>query len=304
VHAIGHDYSLLTTKENAYRSISPYCIPKLLPNMASGYISIELGFQGPNHCVSTACATGTHSIGDAASFIQRGFANVMLAGASEACIDPVIFAGFCRAKALSISKNSMPKEASRPFDSDRDGFVMGEGAGVLFLEEFESACARGAKIYGEIVGYFLNGDAYHITQPNMDGAIRCMKNAVQLSRINLSDINYINAHATSTVLGDISEIKAINALFGGNSKNVMVSSTKGSIGHLLGASGAVESIFTLLSLYHQVAPATTNLIHVDSQIDGLVDFVVGSSRESSIDVAMSNSFGFGGTNSTLIFKKI
>ncbi|XP_058746443.1 3-oxoacyl-[acyl-carrier-protein] synthase, mitochondrial-like [Vicia villosa] len=290
--------------EKRTRRISPFFIPRILINMASGHVSMKYGFQGPNHAAVTACATGSHSIGDAMRMIQFGDADVMVTGGTESSIDALSIAGFCRSRALTTKYNSMPQEASRPFDSGRDGFVIGEGSGVLVLEELEHAKNRGAKIYAEIRGYGMSGDAYHITQPpsNGRGAILAMTRALKQSGLHPSDVDYINAHATSTHLGDAIEANAIKTVFSDHdsSSNLAFSSTKGAIGHLLGAAGAVEAIFSVLAIRHGIAPLTLNLTKPDSVFgDGFMPLT--ASKEMPIRVAMSNSFGFGGTNASLLF---
>ncbi|WJX11899.1 beta-ketoacyl-[acyl-carrier-protein] synthase II [Trifolium repens] len=296
--------------EKRLRRLSPFFIPRILINMASGHVSMKYGFQGPNHAAVTACATGSHSIGDAMRMIQFGDADVMVTGGTESSIDALSIAGFCRSRALSTKYNSSPQEASRPFDSGRDGFVIGEGSGVLVLEELEHAKNRGAKIYAEIRGYGMSGDAYHITQPPSDGrgAILAMTRALRQSGLHPSDVGYINAHATSTPLGkilytgDAIEANAIKTIFSdhASSSALAFSSTKGAIGHLLGAAGAVEAIFSVLSILHGIAPLTLNLTKPDSVFgDGFMPLT--ASKEMPIRVAMSNSFGFGGTNASLLF---
>lgn len=284
------------------KKITPFFIPIVIANLASGQVSILLGAKGPNSCVVTACATGTHSIGDAFKLIQRGEADVMLAGGTESVITPLAVGGFYAARALS-SNNDNPKEASRPFDKDRDGFVMGEGCGVVVLEELESAKKRGANIYAEVVGYGLNGDAYHITatSPNGEGAARCMKLALKDGGINKEDVDYINAHGTSTA-ADASETEAIKTVFGDHAYKIPVSSTKSMTGHLLGAAGGVEAIYSILALKRGVIPPTINYKTPDPECD--LDYVPNQTRERNIHTAMSNSFGFGGTNGVLIFKKM
>eukprot|EP00256_Glycine_max_P039711 XP_006588708.1 3-oxoacyl-[acyl-carrier-protein] synthase, mitochondrial isoform X1 [Glycine max] len=290
--------------EKRLRRLSPFFIPRILINMASGHVSIKYGFQGPNHAAVTACATGSHSIGDAMRMIQFGDADVMVAGGTESSIDALSIAGFCRSRALTTKYNSSPQEASRPFDSGRDGFVIGEGSGVLVLEEFEHAKNRGAKIYAEVRGYGMSGDAYHITQPPSDGrgAILAMTRALRQSGFHPSEVDYINAHATSTPLGDAIEANAIKTMFSdrASSSALALSSTKGAIGHLLGAAGAVEAIFAVLAIRHGIAPLTLNLTKPDPVFgDGFMP--LSASEEMPIRVAMSNSFGFGGTNASLLF---
>ncbi|KAI9364342.1 thiolase-like protein [Zopfochytrium polystomum] len=300
-----------------YKKVGPFTIPRMLCNMAAGNISIRYGLRGPNHAVSTACATGAHAIGDAMRFIQYGDADVVVAGGTEASICPAGIAGFCRAKSLSTAFNDRPEEASRPFDRDRDGFVMGEGAGIMILEDYEHAKARGAKIYAEIRGYGLTGDGHHITSPPEDGngAARAMTRALETAGMLPSDIGYVNAHATSTGLGDIAETKAILSVFGDDAYNLSVSSVKSSIGHLLGAAGSVEAICTVLALYHNILPPTLNLHNVDPRLlelfpgDGRsIDFVPLRARDlgaegRALRAVLTNSFGFGGTNASLVFAR-
>lgn len=289
-----------------YRKVQPLFVPKLLPNMAGGLVSIKYGLKGPNHSVSTACATGNHAIGDAYRFIKDGYAKVILAGAAEASVHPLALAGFARAKSVVTKYNDDPTKASRPFDKDRDGFVLSEGAGLVVLEELEHAKRRGADIYAEVVGYGLSGDAYHITAPSPDGsgASRSMESA--LRDLDPNKVDYINAHATSTNIGDRIESLAIKNTFKDN-KNLYVSSTKGSTGHLLGAAGSVESIFTILSIKNDLIPPTLNLESPgNGKDDGPNDFdlnYVTKSFKTEVNYALSNSFGFGGTNSSLLFKK-
>lgn len=295
-----------------YRKMSPLFIPSLLNNMGAGHISIVHGLKGPNHSVSTACTTGAHAIGDAANFIRAGAADVMVAGSSEACVHPLAVAGFARAKSLCSKYNDNPEEASRPFDEERAGFVIGEGAGVMVLEELRHALARGANIYAELVGYGATGDAYHITAPieNGLGALRSMKSALRSARVVPESVDYINAHATSTPLGDVAEAAAIHELFGhsdsmefsnmSDSKMPFVSSTKGATGHLLGGAGSVEALFTVLSIYHDTLPPTLNLDNPDVSP---INHVCNVAKSQLINVAMTNSFGFGGTNASLIFQK-
>ncbi len=282
--------------------LSPFFIPSALINLASGQISIKHGLRGPNHAVVTACASGTHAIGDAARLIQFGDADVMVAGGAEAAISPLGIAGFCAARALSTSYNDAPQEASRPWDKDRDGFVMGDGAGIVILEELEHAKARGAKIYGEFTGYGLSGDANHITTPAADGngGLRAMQGALRNGSINVEQIDYINAHGTSTPVGDDIELRAVERLLEAHGENVTMSSTKSAIGHLLGAAGAVEAIFTLKAMETGICPPTLNLQNPSTETK--IDLVPLKAKEKKINVALSNSFGFGGTNASIIFK--
>jgi 3-oxoacyl-[acyl-carrier-protein] synthase II len=290
--------------EHGPRKVSPFFIPSSLINLASGQVSIKYGFKGPNHSVVTACSTGAHAIGDAGRLIALGDADIMLAGGAEGAITRIGIVGFNACKALSTSFNEEPHKASRPYDVDRDGFVMGEGAGVLVLEEYEHAKARNAQIYGELIVYGLSGDAYHITAPSPDGdgGYRSMRSALQKAGISTSDIAYVNAHGTSTPLGDEIELSAVSRLFGADASQLAMSSTKSSIGHLLGAAGAVEAIFSLLAIRDQVAPPTINL---DNQsVQTVIDLVPHEPQSRKIDVVLSNSFGFGGTNASLCFRKI
>jgi 3-oxoacyl-[acyl-carrier-protein] synthase II len=291
-----------TYNERGVRKITPFFIPMVIANLASGQISIHTGAKGPNTCVVTACATGTHSIGDAARLIQYGDADVMIAGGTESVITPLCVGGFHAAKALS-TRNDDPQGASRPFDKDRDGFVIGEGCGVVVLEEYESAKKRGAKIYGEFAGYALNGDAYHITStsPNGEGAARCMNLALINAGINKEDIDYINAHGTSTG-ADSTETQAIKTVFGDHAYKLVVSSTKSMTGHLLGAAGGIEAIYSLLALSRGVLPPTINYTTPDPECD--LDYIPNNAREEKIKMALSNSFGFGGTNAVLVFKQM
>jgi len=288
-------------RERGVKKITPFFIPMLIANLASGQVSIMFGAKGPNSCVVTACATGTHSIGEATRFIQYGDADVMFAGGTESVITPLCVGGFNASKALS-TRNDDPQGASRPFDKDRDGFVVGEGGGVLILEELEIAKKRGAKIYGEIIGYGLNGDAYHITAPSPrgEGAARCLKLALNNAGINKEDVDYINAHGTSTT-ADATETQAIKTTFGDHAYKLAVSSTKSMTGHLLGAAGGVEAIFTLLAMQKGVIPPTINYTTPDPECD--LDYVPNKAREKNLNICVSNSFGFGGTNGVLIFKK-
>ena len=294
-----------TLNEKGPKRMSPFFIPSCLINLASGQISIKHGLKGPNHSVVTACSTGAHAIGDATRLIQSGEADIMLAGGAEAAVSRLGIAGFAAARALSTNFNESPEEASRPWDQARDGFVMGEGAGVVVLENLESAKKRGARVYAEIKGYGLSGDAYHITAPapDGDGGYRAMENAIVNGNINIDDIHYINAHGTSTPLGDEIELGAVAKLFKNNLKNISMSSTKSSIGHLLGAAGAVEAIFSILAVYNKVLPPTLNL--TQPCVDPLpLDLVPLEAKEKKIDLALSNSFGFGGTNASLIVGKL
>ncbi|MYG53465.1 MAG: beta-ketoacyl-ACP synthase II [Rhodospirillaceae bacterium] len=287
--------------ERGPRRISPFFIPSALINEASGHVSIRYGFKGPNHSVVTACSTGAHAIGDAARLIMLDDADVMIAGGAEAAVCRLGMAGFCAARAMSTGFNDEPGRASRPWDRDRDGFVMGEGAGIVVLEEYEHARRRGAAIHAEIVGYGLSGDAYHITAPaeDGDGGYRAMRNAVRRAGLNLEDIDYINAHGTSTPLGDEIELGAVKRLFGDHAYALTMSSTKSAVGHLLGAAGSVEAIFSVLALKHGVAPPTLNL---DNPSDGCdIDLAAHAAKERPIRYALSNSFGFGGTNASLLF---
>ncbi len=289
--------------EKGPKRISPFFIPMAIINMASSMVSIRFGFRGPNSSVVTACATGANAIGDAFKIIQRGDADVMLAGGSEAPICQLGVAGFSVMRALS-TRNDEPQKASRPFDKERDGFVIGEGAGVVVLEDYEFAKKRGARIYAEVVGYGMSGDAYHITMPdeNGEGAVLCMKAALSDGKLSPEDVDYINAHGTSTPLNDKIETLAIKTLFGDHAKRLAVSSNKSMIGHLLGAAGAVEAIFTILSIYHGIIPPTINYEFPDPECD--LDYVPNEARQKNIKVAISNSFGFGGVNACLAFRKL
>ena len=290
-------------KERGPRRVSPFFIPGALINLISGQVSIRYGFKGPNHAVVTACSTGAHAIGDASRLIMLGDADVMIAGGAESPISEIGIAGFNACKALSTKRSDDPQAASRPYDEDRDGFVMGEGAGVVVLEEYEHAVARGAKIYGEIVGYGMSGDAYHITAPSEDGngGYRSMKAALERAGITPGDVDYINAHGTST-MADTIELGAVERLLGDAAGSVTMSSTKSSVGHLLGAAGAVEAIFCILALRDQVAPPTINLDN--PAVTTTLDLAPNKKQERKIDVALSNSFGFGGTNASLVMKKV
>ena len=294
----------LLLRDRGPRRVSPFFIPGRLINLASGYVSIKHSLKGPNHAVVTACSTGAHAIGDAGRLIALGDADVMLAGGTESPVDRISLAGFAACRALSTGFNDTPERASRPYDRDRDGFVMGEGAGAVILEEYDHAKERGARIYGELIGYGLSGDAYHITAPaeDGDGAFRCMSAAIRRAGIAASDINYINAHGTSTPLGDEIELKAVERLVGNAAANIAMSSTKSSIGHLLGAAGAVEAIFCLLALRDGVVPPTLNLDN--PSVATPIDLVPHTARKRPVEIVLSNSFGFGGTNASLIFRKL
>ncbi|MFO0994751.1 MAG: beta-ketoacyl-ACP synthase II [Hyphomicrobiales bacterium] len=293
----------LLLKEKGPRRVSPFFIPGALINLAAGLVSIELDCKGPNHAVVTACATGSHAIGDAARLIMLGDAEVMLAGGAEAAISRLGIAGFIACKALATKFNDTPQRGSRPYDRDRDGFVMGEGAGILVLEELEHAKARGAKIYAEVIGYGLSGDAYHITAPasDGDGAYRCMQAAIKRAGISAHDIDYINAHGTSTPLGDEIELRAVERVLGNKAENASMSSTKSSIGHLLGAAGAVEAIFSILAIRDNVCPPTLNL--ENPSVETAIDLVALKARKKEINTVLSNSFGFGGTNASLVLRR-
>lgn len=296
-----YDASILI-KERGARRLSPFFIPGRLINLASGYVSIMHGLKGPNHSVVTACSTGSHAIGDASRLIEYGDAEVMVAGGAESAVNRLSFAGFCACRALSTGFNDRPKAASRPYDKDRDGFVMGEGAGCVVLENYEHAKARGARIYAEVIGYGLSGDAYHITAPSEDGdgAFRCMSMALRRSGLDASALDYINAHGTSTPMGDEIELGAVQRLVGSAAGKIAMSSTKSAIGHLLGAAGAVEAIFSILAIRDQIAPPTLNLDHPSVETE--IDLVPHRARRKQIEVALSNSFGFGGTNASLMFR--
>ncbi|SEQ95999.1 3-oxoacyl-[acyl-carrier-protein] synthase II [Nitrosomonas sp. Nm51] len=284
------------------RKISPFFIPSTIINMISGNLSIKYGYKGPNLAIVTACTTATHSIGHSARMIEYDDADIMICGGAESCVTPLAIGGFAAAKALSVS-NDNPAAASRPWDLSRDGFVLGEGAGVLVLEEMEHAKRRGATIYAELAGFGMSADAYHMTAPSEDGegAARCMVNALKNAGMNPSEVDYVNAHGTSTPLGDIAETIAVKRCFGEHAKKLAVNSTKSMTGHLLGAAGGVEAIFSALAVYHQISPPTINLDNQDPQCD--LDYVANEARDMKINVALSNSFGFGGTNGTLVFRK-
>jgi 3-oxoacyl-[acyl-carrier-protein] synthase II len=290
-------------KERGPRRVSPFFVPGRIINLASGYVSIEHGLKGPNHAVVTACSTGSHAIGDAGRLIALGDADVMVAGGTESPINRISMAGFASARALSTGFNDTPERASRPYDRDRDGFVMAEGAGAVVLEEYEHAKQRGAKIYAELIGYGLSGDAYHITAPapDGDGAFRCMSAALKRAGISPAQVDYINAHGTSTPLGDEIELGAVQRLIGNEAARLSMSSTKSSIGHLLGAAGAVEAIFSILAIRDQLAPPTINLDN--PSVETPIDLVPHQAKKRPISVALSNSFGFGGTNASLVFRK-
>ena len=307
---IGSGIGGLSMIENTYdayhaggpRKISPFFIPSTIINMIAGNLSILHGFKGPNLAIVTACTTATHCIGDSARLIEYGDVDIMVAGGAESSVTPLAIGGFASARALS-SRNDDPATASRPWDKGRDGFVLGEGAGVLVLEEMEHAKRRGATIYAELAGFGMSADAYHMTAPSEDGegAARCMTNALKNAGLNTSDVDYINAHGTSTPLGDVAETIAVKRCFGDHAKQLVVNSTKSLTGHLLGAAGGIEAIFSALAIHHQIAPPTINIFDQDPQCD--LDYVANTARDMKIDVAMSNSFGFGGTNGTLIFRK-
>jgi 3-oxoacyl-[acyl-carrier-protein] synthase II len=294
----------IVLKERGPRKVSPFFIPGRLINLCSGYVSIEFGLKGPNHAVVTACSTGAHAIGDAARLIALGDADVMVAGGAESPICRIGIAGFCALRALSTGFNDTPEKGSRPYDKDRDGFVMGEGAGVVVLEDYEHARARGAKMYAEVIGYGMSGDAYHITAPSEDGdgAFRCMSMAMKRAGIAATDIDYINAHGTSTPLGDEIELGAVQRLVGDAASRISMSSTKSSVGHLLGAAGAVEAIFSILAMRDNIAPPTINLDN--PSVATPIDLVPHKARPREINTVLSNSFGFGGTNASLIMRRV
>ncbi len=285
------------------RKISPFFVPGSIINMVSGNLSIMYGFKGPNIALVSACSTGTHSIGDAARLIEYGDADIMVAGGTECTVSPLGLGGFCAARALS-TRNDDPQTASRPWDKDRDGFVLGEGAGVMVLEEYEHAKARGARIYGELAGFGMSADANHMTAPCEDGegAARCMTTALRNSRINLDEVQYLNAHGTSTPLGDVAETVAVKRAFGDHAYKMVMNSTKSMTGHLLGAAGGIEAVFSTLAIYHQISPPTINLFNQDEACD--LDYCANTAREMKIDVAISNSFGFGGTNATVVMRRV
>lgn len=300
----GIESASLILAEKGPRRISPFFIPGRLINLAGGYVSIRHGLKGPNHAVVTACSTGAHAIGDAARLIALDDADVMVAGGTESPICRISMAGFAACRALSTGFNDDPQRASRPYDKDRDGFVMGEGAGIVVLEEYEHALARGAKIYGEVIGYGMSGDAFHITAPaaDGDGAYRCMQAALKRAGVMPSEIDYVNAHGTSTPLGDEIELGAVRRLAGNAASGITMSSTKSSTGHLLGAAGAIEAIFSLMAMRDNIAPPTINLDN--PSVDSEIDLVANKAKPMDINIALSNSFGFGGTNASLVFRKV
>jgi 3-oxoacyl-[acyl-carrier-protein] synthase II len=288
-------------RERGPRRISPFFVPASIINMISGHLSIKYGFTGPNLAIVTACTTGLHCIGEAGRLIEYGDADVMVAGGAEATVSPLGIGGFAAARALS-TRNDSPQTASRPWDKDRDGFVLGEGAGVMVLEEYEHAKRRGAKIYAELAGLGMGADAFHMTAPNVDGPKRSMKAALRNAGINADQVQYLNAHGTSTPLGDVNETNAIKLAFGEHAKKMVVNSTKSMTGHLLGGAGGIESLFTVLALHHQVSPPTINIFNQDPQCD--LDYCANTAREMKIDWAVKNNFGFGGTNGTLVFRRV
>jgi 3-oxoacyl-[acyl-carrier-protein] synthase II len=283
------------------RRISPFFVPASIINMISGHVSIHFGFQGPNLAIVTACTTGLHCIGEAGRLIEYGDADVMIAGGAESTVSPLGIGGFAAARALS-TRNDDPATASRPWDKDRDGFVLGEGAGVLVLEEYEHAKRRGAKIYAELAGFGMGADAYHMTAPNVDGPKRSMRAALRNAGVNADQVQYLNAHGTSTPLGDVNETNAIKLAFGDHARKLVVNSTKSMTGHLLGGAGGIESVFTALAVHHQVSPPTINIFNQDPECD--LDYCANTARELKIDLAVKNNFGFGGTNGTLVFKRV
>lgn len=287
--------------EKGPRRISPFFVPASIINMISGHVSIQYGFKGPNLAIVTACTTGLHSIGQAARMIEYGDADVMVAGGAESTVSPLGIGGFAAARALS-NRNDDPATASRPWDKDRDGFVLGEGAGVMVLEEYEHAKARGAKIYAELIGFGMSADAYHMTAPDVDGPKRSMQAALRNAGVNADQVQYLNAHGTSTPLGDANETNAIKLAFGDHAKKLVVNSTKSMTGHLLGGAGGIESVFTVLAIHHQISPPTINIFNQDPECD--LDYCANTAREMKIDVALKNNFGFGGTNGSLVFKRV
>ncbi len=282
------------------RRVSPFFVPASIINMISGHVSIQYGFKGPNIAIVTACTTGLHAIGTSARMIEYGDADVMIAGGSESTVSPLGIGGFAAARALS-TRNDDPATASRPWDRDRDGFVLGEGAGVLVLEEYEHAKARGAKIYAEVSGFGMSADAFHMTAPDVDGPRRSMAMALKNAGVNTDEVQYLNAHGTSTQIGDINETNAIKNAFGDHAKKLVVNSTKSMTGHLLGGAGGIESVFTVLAVHHQKSPPTINIFNQDPECD--LDYCANEARDLKIDVAVKNNFGFGGTNGTLVFKR-
>ncbi len=282
------------------RRVSPFFVPASIINMISGHVSIKYGFKGPNLAVVTACTTGLHAIGLSARMIEYGDCDVMVAGGAESCVSPLGIGGFAAARALS-TRNEDPKTASRPWDKDRDGFVLGEGGGVVVLEEYEHARARGAKIYAEVIGFGMSADAYHMTAPDIDGPRRSMVMGLKNAGINADQVQYLNAHGTSTPLGDLNETNAIKATFGSHAKKMVVSSTKSMTGHLLGGAGGIESVFTVLALHHQKIPPTINIFNQDLECD--LDYCANTARDAHIEIAVKNNFGFGGTNGTLVFRR-
>ena len=288
-------------RERGPRRISPFFVPASIINMISGHLSIKYGFTGPNLAIVTACTTGLHSIGEAGRLIEYGDADVMVAGGAEATVSPLGVGGFAAARALS-TRNDDPKTASRPWDKDRDGFVLGEGAGVLVLEEYEHARKRGAKIYAELAGFGMGADAYHMTAPNVDGPKRAMRAALRNAGVNADAVQYLNAHGTSTPLGDLNETNAIKLAFGDHAKKMVVNSTKSMTGHLLGGAGGIETVFTTLAVHHQVSPPTINIFNQDPECD--LDYCANQAREMKIDIAVKNNFGFGGTNGTLVLRRV
>ena len=296
---IEHTHSELVNR--GPRRISPFFVPATIINMISGHVSIKFGFRGPNIAVVTACTTGLHAIGLSARLIEYGDCDVMVAGGAEATVSALGVGGFAAARALS-TRNEDPKTASRPWDKDRDGFVLGEGAGVVVLEEYEHAKARGAKIYAEIIGFGMSADAYHMTAPDIDGPRRSMAMALKNAAVNADQVQYLNAHGTSTPLGDLNETNAIKAAFGNHARDLVVSSTKSMTGHLLGGAGGIESVFTVLALHHQKIPPTINIFNQDPECD--LDFCANTARDATMEIAVKNNFGFGGTNGTLVFKRV
>jgi 3-oxoacyl-[acyl-carrier-protein] synthase II len=283
------------------RRISPFFVPASIINMISGHVSMKFGFKGPNIAVVTACTTGLHAIGVSARMIESGDADVMIAGGAESCVSPLGIGGFAAARALS-GRNDDPKTASRPWDKDRDGFVLGEGGGVLVLEEYEHAKARGARIYAEVAGFSMTGDAHHMTAPDVDGPRRAIVGALRNAGVNADQVDYVNAHGTSTPLGDVNETNALKLALGDHAKKTVVNSTKSMTGHLLGGAGGIESVFTVLAIHHQKSPPTINIFNQDSECD--LDYCANTARDMKIDVAVKNNFGFGGTNGTLVFKRV